>query len=104
MRKEKVSIETLEAANEALAEAVAEAQEKIQTLEAKTDSILIGETPADPVQEAQPFKIGGTTYRFTIKRFIVDGEVLNAHEVCAKPELRERIALSYPGLVETLKD
>lgn len=91
--------DAIEAATAVLGETVAELKADVEEL--KANSLLVRPQPEQPspMPEAQEFQVGGKKYRFIIKKFIIEADVILAHEAAKNKELRERIVEHYPGVV-----
>lgn len=91
--------DAIEAATAVLGETVAELKADMDALKAK--SLLVKSESDQPAQlpEAEEFSVGGKKYRFTIKKFIIEADIILAHEAAKNKELRERIVEHYPGVV-----
>lgn len=104
-------ISLLKAANEALANQVAETTAELDALKAqvakleeKGSSVFVGEKTPEKLPDAKPWKVGGKTYRFKYPKFILGDTTILAHEAATDKALREKIVTEYPGVVEIVED
>jgi uncharacterized protein YfdQ (DUF2303 family) len=100
-----ITPDAAEAAINALGELVAELQEEVKSLKAQAatsaSSVQVKAAASDaPLPEADEFSVGGKKYRFALKKFLIDGEVIFAHEAAKAKAVRERIVKDFPGLVQ----
>lgn len=99
-----ITPDAAEAAINALGEMVAELKEEVKALKTQlsaTSSVQLAPEKAEtPLPEADEFNSGGKKYRFAVKRFILDGATVLAHEAAKDKALRDKIVKDYPGLVQ----
>jgi len=116
MAKKEVTIEMLQAENEALkAELVAKNEEltKIESLETESKALkaeleeknaLINELRATPPSGEKTFEHGGKTYKVKTGKFSFEGETVTADQLCENTEMQKALIEIEAGFIEEVAE